>query len=141
MSIVLVDGGLHLLEDLIDGGQVLTSLSVAHWGETVGLDGICLIVATADSDGLIGRDTKAGRNDLRKLKTLKLEETAADALVVDRIELAALDLTEELIESIIPALASFEVIGSLGSRCAVVCHWTVAWVLACLHGSGQHEGR
>lgn len=31
MSVVLVDGGLHLLQDLIDRGQVTSGLCVAHW--------------------------------------------------------------------------------------------------------------
>ena len=73
---------------------------------------------------------------MRKLKTLELEESAADILVVDRIKFATLDLTKELIKGIISTLASLKVIGGLRSRSIVVGYWTISWVLACLQGGG-----
>lgn len=65
---------------------------------------------------------------------MKLKQAARDVLEVDRIELSAFDLAEEVIERIVAALASLEVIGILRGG-AVVSHWAVTWVLASLEDS------
>lgn len=133
MCVILVDCLLHLLEDLINGCEISSALSIAHGRQTVGLDRVSLIIAAAYSrDWLVCWHIHARWDNLWELETLKLEESTSDGLVVDWIKLSTLDLTEELIEGIIPSLAGFVVVCGLGSR-SIVGHWAVSWVVACLH--------
>jgi hypothetical protein len=128
MSIVLVDGGLHLFEYLVDRGQVATSLCVAHRWKTVGLDGVFGLVPTTNRDRLVCRDCKIRRNDLGQLKTLELKEATADVVKIGRVKLSTSDLAEEMVKRIIATLASFVVVSGRRHG-AVVSHRAIAGVL------------
>lgn len=95
------------------------------------MNGIFRFVSTANRDRLIGRNSNIGWNNLGKLKTLKLEETAADVVEIGRIKLSPSNLTEEMVEGVVPALPSLIIVCGRG-RCAVVRHWTVTGVLSSL---------
>lgn len=128
LTVILIDGSLHLLEDLVDGGQITTGFGVAHWWETVALERLVAVVSPCTTsycrDGLVSRDGRQGRlSDQWQLKTLKLVQPLADVLIAQRIEATSLDLTEEIVESLETSLAGFEIIhGCLLRGCGCVVH-------------------
>ena len=64
---------------------------------------------------------------MRQLKTLKLKETSANIVEINRIELSAFDLAKEMVERIITSLASFEIVSCL--RCsAIIGNWAISWM-------------
>ncbi len=60
LTVVLINGCLHLFEDSVDGGQVTTGFGITHRGKAVALQRIIAVVASDAtghcSDGLIGGD-------------------------------------------------------------------------------------
>jgi len=96
------------------------------------LNRVSVIIAPTNSrHWLVGWDVEVRGNNLRKLKTLELKQSSSHGLVVDRVELSALDLTEEVVEGIIASFSCLVVVRCL-RRGAIVSYWAVAWVLACL---------
>lgn len=65
LGVALIDGRLHLLENLINRGQIASGLCVAHRGQAIGLDGVGLFIGTTKRDGLISGDRDTRRDDLR----------------------------------------------------------------------------
>ena len=110
VSILFIDSGLHLFEDMVDPAQVFSGLRVSHRWQAVGLDRIFLTIAATDRDRLVRRGGDGSWDDLRQLETLEFIQTTADVLKVNRVDFSALDCAEKVIQGIITPLASFEIV-------------------------------
>lgn len=125
---------LHLLKDLVNRCKIAPALCVAHRWKTVSLDGIGLVVTPANrGDWLVCGNVQIGWYNLRQLKTLELEESTSDGLVVDGVKFSSLDLTKELVEGVVASLPCLVIVRGLRG-CAIISYWAVSWVVACLRG-------
>lgn len=120
VMVIFVDRGLHLLQDMINGGQVAPGLCITQWGKAVLLHRVCLTVVTASCQSRDRLIRWNGGNRLsyqRQLKTLEFVKPLADVLVADWIEIAASHFTKEVVQSLIASFARLEVVKrSLCSR-------------------------
>lgn len=109
--ITLVDGVLHLLQELVDIDQVVLGTNVRHGWEMIGRGRATAravtTAATTNSDtsrhGLILRNGSVVQNG--KLKCLETEQALAHGGVGVGVELASLEIPEELIQGIISTFA------------------------------------
>lgn len=120
--ITLVDGGLHLLQELVNVHQVSFGAQIAHGGQMVGLgrDGSGGLVAT-----MAATDADHGRHGLvlwhcttvgqRQREAMEVEQTLAYGGIGGRVELTALQVSKELIEGIVATLLALvgRLVGSI----------------------------
>lgn len=114
LGVVLIDGLLHLLQDLVERGQVTTSFGVAHRRERIALHGIVAVVGTdtagENRNGLIGGNLRGkGLGNDGQLQTLQFEQALTDLLVRGSVETASLDITQESVQSLDTTLANLHV--------------------------------
>jgi hypothetical protein len=108
--ITLVDGVLHLLQELVDVDQVVLGADVGHRRQVVRRSrrtaGAVATAATAHRDtsrhGLVLWD---GSVQNGKLKRLETQQALAHGGVRVGVELAALEITKELVQGVVSALA------------------------------------
>jgi hypothetical protein len=110
MIIILVDGILHLLQELVDVDQVVLRADVAHWGEMVDRRTVSTrAVATTHGHGrwhgLVFRHRATGQD--RERQILKTKEALANRCVRVKIELTAFQIAKELVQSIVAPLLGF----------------------------------
>jgi hypothetical protein len=110
MIVILVDGILHLLQELIDVDQVVLGADVAHWGQMVDRSTVSArAVATAHGNGrwhrLVFRHRATGQD--RERQILKTKEALANRGVRVKIELTAFQIAKELVQSVIAPLLGF----------------------------------
>jgi hypothetical protein len=107
--VALVDGVLHLLQELINVDQIILGADVRH-----GRKMVCGSMTTAGAVATTTGNRNGSRHVLvlgnraiqnGKLKGLETEQALADSRIGVGIELASLQVTEELIQSIVPTLA------------------------------------
>jgi hypothetical protein len=107
--VTLVDGVLHLLQELINVDQIVLSADIGHRREMV-----CRSMTTARAVATTTGNWHSGRHGLIlrngaiqdwKLKGLETEQALADGRIRVGVELASLQVTEELVKSIVPPLA------------------------------------
>jgi hypothetical protein len=107
--VALVDGVLHLLQELINVDQIVLGADVRHWRKMVrGRMTTARAVATTTGDRNSSRHRLIlGNRAIQnwKLKGLETEQALADSRIGVGIELASLQVTEELVQSIVPTLA------------------------------------
>jgi alkylated DNA nucleotide flippase Atl1 len=109
--ITLVDGVLHLLQELVDVDQVVFGTNVRHGWEMVGRSRATAraitTATTTNSDvswhGLIFRNGSVVQNG--QLKCLETKQALAHGGVRVGVKLASLEITEEFIQGIISTLA------------------------------------
>jgi hypothetical protein len=122
--VALVDGVLHLLEELVDVEQVVLGSDVGHRGKVVSRRlGATRAVTTTAADGDRCRDLLVFRNGAiedGELESLQAEETLANGGIGVRIELATLKVAEELIERVVAALAIVGMVSVLALAQGVV---------------------
>lgn len=110
MIVILVDGILHLLQELIDVDKVVLRADVAHWGEMVDRSTVSTrAVATTHGHrrghGLVFRQRATGQD--RKRQILKTEEALADRCVRVKIKLTAFQIAKEFVQSVVAPLLGF----------------------------------
>ena len=114
--IVLINGVLHLFQELINVDQIILGPDIGH-GRQLVLDRMraaVTITATATASTTPGRDHHWGRHGLvirdraaaedRELQVLQAQEPLANSRVRVSIELASLQVPKELIEGVVAAL-------------------------------------
>jgi hypothetical protein len=108
MVITLVDGLLHLLEDLIDVDQIILRADIAHGREMVRGSGMTTGAVTTRCNWnrsghhlVLGQRT-TGQDGKRQV--LKSQQPLADGGVRVGIKLAALQIAEELVQGIVSTL-------------------------------------
>ena len=130
--VALVDGVLHLFQELINVEQVVLGADIGHWGKMVArrLRATWAVTTTA-ADGDRCRDLLVfGDRAIEdgKLESLQAEKALADRSVGVGVELATLEVTKELVQSIVATLAVIGVVSILALAQRVV-HITVGmWV-------------
>jgi hypothetical protein len=108
--IALVDGVLHLLQELINVDQIVLGADVGHGRKMVcGSMTTARAVATTTTGNWNGsrHGLVLGNRAIqdRKLKGLETEQALTDSRIGVGIELASLEVTEEFVQSIVPTLA------------------------------------
>lgn len=103
---VLVHCALHLLENLIDLDQVILGADIGHGRESVMLLVGSVTAMTVDRDNRRCREVLCWeRSRVNGECTVQRHQSLADLRIRGRIKLAALGLTEEIVQGVISALA------------------------------------
>lgn len=112
--IILVDGVLHLFQELVDVDQIILSPGITHRRQLV-LNGLRGAVTTAtpaaasngywSRHGLVFRDGTTAQD--RELQILQTQQPLTDRGITVGVELASLQVAEKLVESIVAALLRF----------------------------------
>ena len=124
----LVDGGLHLVEEVIDVEEVVLGLQVGHREGVVGLghrgDAGAVSTTSYCHQGLRGHVVNQG--SALDGEAVELHQALADLGVRRWVDVATLGITEEVIQGIKPAL-SWVVVCVLAHVGCVLVDWVVDW--------------
>jgi hypothetical protein len=127
----LVDGGLHLIEEVVDVEEVALRLQVRHWERVVRLrhrgDARTVTTTSYCHQGLRGHVVNQG--SALDGEAVKVHQALADLGVRRRVDVAAFRITEEVVQSVKPALPWVVgcVVAHVGS---VLVDWVVDWAVA-----------
>ena len=115
--IILVDGVLHLFQELVDVDQIILGPGITH-GRQLVLNGLRAAVTTTASaaaaaaangywgrHGLVLRDGTTAQDG--ELQVLQTQQPLTDRGIAVGVKLASLQVAEKLVESIVTALFRF----------------------------------
>lgn len=127
----LVDGGLHLVEEVVDVEEVALGLQVGHWEGVVRLghrgDAGAVPASSYCHQGLRGHVVNQG--SALDGEAVKLHQALADLGVRRWVDAATLGITEEVIKGVKPALP-WVVACVLAYVGCVLVDWVVDWPVA-----------
>ena len=133
----LVDGRLHLLQELINVHEIVLGSKIWHWWECILMLGHW---TTVTSVAINRNHGWAGWHVIRNSSTmdwdsLQSHQSLSDLSIRRRVNLTALCITEEVVQGIVTAL-SVVVRGMLAEITAMahrVIDWTIrGWLLRCV---------
>ena len=112
--IILVDGVLHLFQELVDVDQIILGTGITH-GRQLVLNGLRAAVTTTASaaaangywgrHGLVLRDGTTAQDG--ELQVLQTQQPLTDRGITVGVKLASLQVAEKFVESIVAALLRF----------------------------------
>lgn len=112
--IILVDGVLHLFQELVDVDQIILGPGITH-GRQLVLNGLRAAVTTTAASaaangywsrhGLVFRDGTTTQDG--ELQVLQTQQPLTDRGIAVGVKLASLQVAEKLVESIVTALFRF----------------------------------
>ena len=126
----LVDGGLHLVEEVVDVEEVALGLQVGHWEGVVWLrhrGDAGAVTASYGHQGLRGHVVNQG--SALDGEAVKVHEALADLGIRCWVDVATLGITEEVIQGVKPAL-SWVVVCVVAHLSRVLVDWVVHWAVA-----------
>lgn len=130
---VLIDGALHLLEDVVNLDEVILGANVAHGRQRVMLLVRSMSARSVDCNDSRGREVLSGqRARVERKRAMQRHQSLADLRIRRRIEVTALGIPEKFVQGIKCALAGV-VLGSSRVVANVVTSTT--------HGLVVHRAR